>query len=79
MADALIQDGIIQQRSGLFDWVPSLFPGNGEPYLPPPVKFPRRPLNQRFAVLLMQSCYRAADSMDFVPMVGRPSHTIRFE
>ena len=67
-AAALVQDGIIKQQSGLFEWVPRL-PLGSEPTLPPPVKFPRRPLNQKFAVLLMQSCYRAADSMDFVPMV----------
>ena len=33
------------------------------------MRFPRRSLAQRFAVLLMQSCYRAADGLDFVPMV----------
>lgn len=67
-AAALIQDGIIRQQPGLFEWLPRL-PVGSELTLPPPVKFPRRPLNQKFAVLLMQSCYRAADSMDFVPMV----------
>lgn len=37
--------------------------------LPSPVRFPRRGLSQRFAVLLMQSCYKAADGLDFTPMV----------
>lgn len=36
------------------------------------VRFPRRTLAQRFAVLLMQSCYRAADALDFIPMVRGP-------
>lgn len=35
----------------------------------PQVRFPRRTLAQRFAVLLMQSCYKAADALDFIPMV----------
>ena len=43
------------------------------PIAPPePVRFPRRGLDQRFAVLLMQSSYRAVDALDFIPMV-RPS------
>lgn len=41
-------------------------------YSMPQVRFPRRTLEQRFAVLLMQSCYRAADALDFVPMVRAP-------
>ena len=36
---------------------------------PSPVLFPRRNLDQRFAVLLMRSSYDAADDLDFVPMV----------
>jgi len=39
------------------------------PMQPEPVRFPRRGLDQRFAVLLMQSSYRAVDALDFIPMV----------
>jgi hypothetical protein len=42
---------------------------------PEPVLFPRRALNQIFAVLLMRSAYEAVDTLDFIPMVslGRKS------
>jgi hypothetical protein len=30
----------------------------------------RKPLDQRFAVLLMRSSYEAVDQLDFIPMVG---------
>eukprot|EP00798_Chlamydomonas_sp_ICE-L_P021921 gene21921-28966_t len=36
---------------------------------PEPVMFPRKAVDQRFAVLLMNSSYKAVDSLDFVPMV----------
>ena len=44
------------------------------PPQPEPVLFPRRALDQRFAVLLLNSMYDAVDSLDFIPMVraGRP-------
>eukprot|EP00955_Chlamydomonas_euryale_P114001 366245-Chlamydomonas_euryale.AAC.36 len=35
---------------------------------PQPVMFPRRSLDQRFAVLLMRSTYEAVDDLDFMPM-----------
>ncbi|KAK9902243.1 hypothetical protein WJX75_009231 [Coccomyxa subellipsoidea] len=35
---------------------------------PEPVLFPRRALNQIFAVLLMRSAYEAVDTLDFIPM-----------
>ena len=35
---------------------------------PEPVKFPRKTLDQRFAVLLMRSSYDAVDALDFIPM-----------
>ncbi|CAL8465945.1 g5481 [Coccomyxa elongata] len=35
---------------------------------PEPVLFPRKALNQVFAVLLMRSAYDAVDSLDFIPM-----------
>lgn len=35
-----------------------------------PIYFPRKRLNQSFAVLLLRSVYDAADAMDFVAMVG---------
>lgn len=35
---------------------------------PEPVKFPRKALDQRFAVLLMRSSYDAVDALDFIPM-----------
>ncbi len=37
-------------------------------YSPQPVKFPRKVLNQTFAVLLMRSSYDAVDDLDFIPM-----------
>lgn len=37
---------------------------------PEPVLFPRRALNQIFAVLLMRSAYEAVDTLDFIPMVS---------
>lgn len=36
---------------------------------PEPVLFPRKALNQVFAVLLMRSAYDAVDDLDFIPMV----------
>ena len=39
------------------------------PTLPPdPVQFPRKPLDLKFAVLLMRSSYEATDDLDFIPM-----------
>ena len=38
---------------------------------PEPVRFPRKALDQRFAVLLVRSVYDAVDALDFIPMVGR--------
>ena len=35
---------------------------------PEPVKFPRKGLDQRFAVLLMRSSYDAVNVLDFIPM-----------
>lgn len=37
---------------------------------PEPVLFPRRALNQIFAVLLMRSAYEAVDTLEFIPMVS---------
>ena len=39
------------------------------PSQPEPVLFPRKALDQRFAVLLLNSMYDAVDSLDFIPMV----------
>lgn len=36
----------------------------------PPCPAHRKPLDQRFAVLLMRSSYEAVDQLDFIPMVG---------
>lgn len=50
-------------------WPISDFPGL--PLINPPpdaVKFPRRVLDQRFAVLLLRSTYDACDKLDFIPM-----------
>ena len=57
---AAITDGVAASGSWL-DFMP-MAP-------PEPVRFPRRGLDQRFAVLLMQSSYRAVDALDFIPMV----------
>lgn len=35
---------------------------------PQPIKFPRRALDSRFAVLLMRSSYEAVDDLDYIPM-----------
>lgn len=59
-ASAATVDGLTTQSSWL-DFLP--------PEQPEPVRFPRRALDQRFAVLLMQSSYRAVDALDFIPMV----------
>ncbi|KAK9839251.1 hypothetical protein WJX81_004341 [Elliptochloris bilobata] len=40
----------------------------GTPTQPEPVLFPRKTLDQRFAVLLLNSMYEAVDSLDFIPM-----------
>ena len=61
---AAITDGLAAS-SGWLDLVP--------PAPPEPVRFPRRGLDQRFAVLLMQSSYRAVDALDFIPMVWHAS------
>lgn len=66
-AAALIQDGQIQRQFALLD-VLAIFTSSNS--LPAPVKFPRKPLSQRFAVLLMQSGYKAAETMRFMPMVN---------
>ncbi len=58
---AVITDGLASS-SGWLDVLP-IAP-------PEPVRFPRRGLDQRFAVLLMQSSYRAVDALDFIPMVS---------
>mmetsp|Transcript_21884 Transcript_21884/g.30443 ORF Transcript_21884/g.30443 Transcript_21884/m.30443 type:complete len:323 (+) Transcript_21884:35-1003(+) len=48
------------------------FGGYGLPLVPPPppepVKFPRKRLNQRFAVLLLRSTYETVDALDFIAM-----------
>lgn len=64
-ANEIARDGLLTLP------LPSLldFFTGGPSQLPPPVRFPRRQLSQRFAVLLMQSCYRAADALEFCPMV----------
>ena len=36
---------------------------------PEPVAFPRKALDQRFAVLLLRSTYEAVDALDFIAMV----------
>ena len=41
----------------------------GTPTQPEPVLFPRKLLDQRFAVLLLNSMYDAVDNLDFIPMV----------
>ncbi len=41
---------------------------------PEPVLFPRKALNQVFAVLLMRSAYDAVDSLDFIPMVRQRAY-----
>jgi hypothetical protein len=64
---ASIQDGQIQRQPGILDLL-SIFK-TSEDTLPPPIRFPRRPMNTRFAVLLMQSGYKAAEDLKFVPMV----------
>ena len=38
------------------------------PLSPQPIKFPRKVLNLKFAVLLMRSSYDTVDELDFVPM-----------
>lgn len=63
---ASIQDGQIQRQPGILDLL-SIFK-TSEDTLPPPIRFPRRPMNTRFAVLLMQSGYKAAEDLKFVPM-----------
>jgi hypothetical protein len=35
---------------------------------PEAVRFPRKPLQLNFAVLLMRSSYDAVDALDFLPM-----------
>ena len=62
-ADAATVDGLTSQPNWL-DFIP--------PEQPEPIRFPRRALDQRFAVLLMQSSYRAVDALDFIPMVWHP-------
>lgn len=45
--------------------------------LPPePVAFPRKVLDQRFAVLLLRSTYDAVDALDFIAMVGPGTSTV---
>lgn len=50
--------------SELQDYISRAFP-------PPPevVLFPRKTLNQPFAILLMRSAYETVDDLDFIPMV----------
>lgn len=38
-------------------------------FQPEPVAFPRKALDQRFAVLLLRSTYDAVDALDFIAMV----------
>lgn len=49
------------------------FPGSiadfFSPSQPEPVLFPRKTLDQVFAVLLMRSAYEAVDDLNFIPMV----------
>ena len=40
------------------------------PLMPGPISFPRRQLENNFAVLLLRSGYDALDDLDFVGMVG---------
>lgn len=40
------------------------------PSQPDPVLFPRKALDQVFAVLLMRSAYEAVDDLNFIPMVA---------
>ena len=60
-------DGLTTQSSWL-DFLP--------PEQPEPIRFPRAKLDQRFAVLLMQSSYRAVDALDFIPMVPSPPRPV---
>jgi hypothetical protein len=59
---AVALTGSLQKLSQAF---PFPLPGVANPE---PVKFPRKPLDQRFAVLLMRSSYDAVDALDFIPM-----------
>ena len=45
------------------------------PSQPEPVLFPRKALDQVFAVLLMRSAYEAVDDLNFIPMVGELTST----
>ncbi|GFR46801.1 hypothetical protein Agub_g8433, partial [Astrephomene gubernaculifera] len=45
------------------DYISRVFPS-----APEPVTFPRKSLNQPFAVLLMRSGYETVDELDFIPM-----------
>lgn len=54
------------RAAGVFDGAWGLL---GVPTQPEPVLFPRKLLDQRFAVLLLNSMYDAVDNLDFVPMV----------
>ncbi|KXZ54425.1 hypothetical protein GPECTOR_5g79 [Gonium pectorale] len=47
----------------LTDYLSKVFPPPAEPVL-----FPRKALNQTFAVLLMRSAYETVDDLDFIPM-----------
>jgi hypothetical protein len=70
---ACTQDALVLYPSTCSDArPPSRLPlpiwGWGAHAQPEPVKFPRRTLDQRFAVLLMRSAYDAVDKLDFIPM-----------
>ena len=41
------------------------------PMMPGPIAFPRRQMENNFAVLLLRSSYDALDDLDFCAMVGR--------
>ncbi len=49
--------------------LPGPFADFFSPTQPDPVLFPRKALDQVFAVLLMRSAYEAVDDLNFIPMV----------
>lgn len=58
--------GATSAVSRLIQALPFQLPGGSR--LPGPVRFPRKALDQRFAVLLMRSSYDAVNLLDFIPM-----------
>eukprot|EP00878_Enallax_costatus_P028133 GHUV01030348.1.p1 GENE.GHUV01030348.1~~GHUV01030348.1.p1 ORF type:complete len:242 (+),score=21.70 GHUV01030348.1:596-1321(+) len=55
------------QNAGLAERLSRALPFPFPMVTPEPVRFPRKPLDQRFAVLLMRSSYDAVDQLDFIP------------